>query len=185
LNDENRQAFLEYTQLVDPPLAYGKLLFETDSSAVVSSAVESQNSALADKVFVAAVASAGTHPDLVEGAYQLDKFPQMVSNHVATFLRYADAIDKLLESLANSCLPAAVMFGVVRFMLSVAVKNLNLFTAVKEQFEDFNTRLRRLDIYLSICNPSEAVKTMLGRVMIDILRFCGLATKYLMSEKLT
>jgi hypothetical protein len=67
-------------------------------------------------------------------------------------------------------------------MISVAVKNMNLFIAVKTQFEEFNTRLCRLDIYLSIDNPTEAVKSMLARVMTDILLFCGLATKYFRSK---
>jgi hypothetical protein len=139
-----------------------------------------ETSPIADNEFLTAVASAGTHPDLLRTTNSIKPYIT-VKNNVATFLRYADALDKPLESIGNICFPAAFGFGAVRYMLDVAAKNIKLFIAVNDQFEDFNSRLRRLDVYLKMPNVTDAVKWMLSRVMIDIVRFCGLATKYLKS----
>lgn len=186
------QALSEYIRLVEPPPAYEQLLFGARSSAnVVALAVASQprkpakrtSSTDAEKLFLAAVAAAGTHPNLVEGLSSLpgDKASHTLGSYMATFLRYADTIDKLLESLSNTSFPSAVLFAALRFMLSVAVQNMNLFNAIQTQFREFDARLRRIDVYLGIENPTGAVKSMLAQVLIDIIRFCGLATKYFKS----
>ena len=193
-SDAWSQAVSDYVRLVDLPASYQKQFSRAQSASdIVSIAIRSQQakpikndfSAVAETVFIATVVSAGTHTTLIKDPPQLspDMIPLTVNNQVATFLRYADAIDKAFESMANICMPAAFLFGAVRYMLAVAVKNIKLFLAIKEQFEDFNTRLLRLDIYLTIENPSEAIKSMLARVRINIIRFCGLATKYLKSRE--
>jgi hypothetical protein len=191
-------AVSEYLDVADPPPAYENLILGAQSSKeVVGLALnesrkptESRHSTspsdAADEVFLAAVLSAGTHPDLFVGtpfpaSY---KSPLVVSNFASTFLRYADSFDKALESLSNTCSPAAVLFAAMRFFISVAVKELNLFMTLKTQFEDFNIRLRRLDIYRKLDSPTEGTKLMFGKVTIDILRFTGLATKYLKSKVL-
>lgn len=188
------QAVSEYRENVDVPPSYEEALNARSSAEVVSCAIASHRSghvipgsslsAMAEDVFIAAVAVAKTHPDLVQTVPLMDpdKIPPIVSNYMATFLRYAESIDKICESLSNTGLPAAVLFAAIRFMISIGVKNMNLFNSVKEKLEDFTTRLRRLDVYLAMENPTEAIKSMLARVMIDIIRFCGLTTKYLKSQ---
>ena len=59
---------------------------------------------------------------------------------------------------------------------------MNLFIAIQTQFDEVDYRLQRMDVYLGMDNPTWAVKSMLAKVMIDIIRFCGLATKYLKSN---
>jgi hypothetical protein len=188
------QAVSEYRENVDLPPPYEEAFKARSSAEVVSCALASHQSghvmpgsnlsAMAEDVFIAAVAIAETHPDLVQTVPLLgpDKIPPIVRNHMATFLRYAESIDKLCESLSNMAFPAAVLFAAIRVMISIGVKNMNLFNSVKAKLEDFTTRLRRLDIYLAMENPTEAIKLMLSRVMIDIIRFCGLVTKYLKSQ---
>jgi hypothetical protein len=182
-----QQVVTEYFRLVELPPADQKLLLGAKSATeVVVRVIEAERSRPsklspgADNEFITAVASAGTHPDLLMTT-NLRKPSILVQNHIAIFLRYTDALDKSLESFGNVCFPAALVFGAVRFMLDVAAKNIKLFIAVNEQLEEFNTRLRRLDVYLALQNPTDAVKWMLARVMMDIVRFCGLATKYLKS----
>ena len=185
--DEWKRAVSENVKLMGPPPSYESCILEARSASDV--VVQSVDAKLAtphsritpDQLFLAAVASAQTHPDLIE-AIELSadhEIPPIVGTHVATFLRYVDAIDKSLESLANLGFPAAILFASIRFMLVFAVKEMNLFIAMQSQFEQVSLRLQRLDIYLAMKSPSEAVKSMLRKVMIDILRFCSLATMYL------
>jgi hypothetical protein len=184
-----QQVVSEYFGLVSLPPADQKLILGAKSAAeVVRRVIEAQqtrssklSSPVAGNDFITTVASAGTHPDLITRTTSLKPSSLAVKNHVATFLRYVDALDKPLESMGNICFPAAFVFGAIRYMLDVAAKNIKLFLAVNDQFEDFNTRLGRLDIYLALQNPTDAIKLMLSRVMINIVRFCGLATKYLKS----
>lgn len=179
-----QQVVTEYFNLVELPSTDQKLLLGAQSAGeVVQRVMEAQRSRSSrlspggDNEFIAAVASAGTHPDLITTNSR--KPASRGHNHVATFLRYADALDKSLESFGNVCFPAALVFGAVRYMLDIAARNMKLFLAVNDQLDEFNNRLRRLDVYLALQNPTDAVKWMLARVMIDIVRFCGLATKYL------
>jgi hypothetical protein len=188
------QAVSEYRENADLPPLYEEALEARGSAEVVSRAIASHKlghdisrpnlSAVAEDFFFAAVAAAETHPDLIRTVPLLgpDKIPPIVSNHMATFLRYAESIDKVFESLSNTCFPAAIVFAAVRFMISIGVRNIKFFNSVKAKLEDFTTRLRRLDIYLTMENPTEAIKLMLSRVMINMIRFCGLATKYLKSQ---
>ena len=83
--------------------------------------------------------------------------------------------------MGNTTFASAFVFGAIRYMLDVAVKNMRLLIAIKEKFEDISFRLRRLDVYLNMKEPTEAVTLMCVRSLVDILRFCGLATKYLQS----
>jgi hypothetical protein len=112
---------------------------------------------------------------------QPDKTPAVVSYDIAMLLRYADSVDKFLDSIGNTTFAAAFVFGAIRYLLDVAVKNINLLIQIKGKFEDINSRLRRLDVYLTLKEPTEAVKSMCIRALVNILRFCGLATKYLRS----
>jgi hypothetical protein len=70
-SNEGGRALSEYIKLVEPPPFYQKFLLEANSSTdVVSSAIDSKqhslsSTALADEIFLAAVANAGTHPGLV------------------------------------------------------------------------------------------------------------------------
>src|SRR5438046_7809422 len=107
--DEWKRAVLENVRMMGPPPSYESCILEARSAREV--VIQSVDAKLAtshsritpDQLFLAAVASAQTHPDLVE-AIELsadDEIPPIVGTHVATFLRYVDAIDKSLESLAN------------------------------------------------------------------------------------
>jgi hypothetical protein len=178
-------AVLKHKEIVSAPPSYEKSLQVQSSKDVIALSKEAQKvgptaQKAAEELFLKAVAIAQTHPELVTiTSSSINDVPPIISNQVATFLRYAQAIDKSLESLANTCYPAAVLFASVRFMLSLAVTEIALFNAVKEQFEEVNRRLQRLDVYLKMKNPNDAVRVMLRKVMIDILRFCSLSTKYL------
>jgi hypothetical protein len=186
-----KQAIEEYFSLVDISSDEKRTLLEAKSAAeVVSKVLRSQayrakrgTDVVANQLFIAAVASAGTHDQLILELEVLrnDKVPKVVSHHVATFLRYAGALDVLLGSLTNTSFPSVFVFGAVRVLLAVVVKDLKLLIDIKDQFEDFIIRLNRLDMYLSLKEPTEAVKMMCVRVLVDILRFCGLATMYFKS----
>ena len=158
------------------------------SREVVTESVEAQRKAqqlsrdqtVADELFLTAICISRTHPDIVESIPGGNPMTTALDD-VATFLRYAEAIDKALESLANTGFAAAVVFGCVRFMLSLAAKEMKLFMAIKTQFQEMNHRLRRIDLYLRSTRRTEAVTFMLCKVMADMIRFSGLATKYLKS----
>lgn len=187
LVDEWKRAVSENVRMMSPPPSYESAILEAESSSeVVAQCVRAKSTGrrshvTPEQLFLAAVASARTHPDLVKSIPLTgdDEIPPIVNRHVATFLRYADSIDKALDSFTNVGFPAAVLFGAIRFMISFAVKDMNLFIAMQSQFEQVSLRLHRLDIYLAMESPTEAVKLMLRKVMIHILRFCSLATVYL------
>ena len=177
----------ENVRALGQPPSYEQALLECrNAKDVIATSIKAQTAehhspSKADQLFLVAVAIAQTHPELVDGVplSRSEKIPHIVINHVSTFLRYADAIDKSLECLANICFPAAVLFASVRFMLSIAVKDMNIFISMEAQFEEVNRRLCRLDVYLKIERPTEAIKSMLRKVMVDIMRFCTLASIYL------
>lgn len=177
----------ENVRALGQPPSYEQALLESRTPKdVIATSIKAQtaeNRSLSnpEQLFLAAVAIANTHPELVDviPPSPSEKIPRIVTSHVATFLRYADAIDKSLECLANTCFPAAVLFASVRFMLSIAVTDMNIFIAMEAQFEEVNQRLCRLDVYLKIERPTEAIKSMLRKVMVDIMRFCTLASVYL------
>jgi hypothetical protein len=168
-------------------LAYPKTASEVVTLAVqpltLSSRKREKSAAFAQKLFIAAVASGGTHNELVQHVDLLANHKPMsiVTDQIAMFLRYADAVDKFLDSLGNTTFAGAFVFGAVRYLLDVAVNNFKLFIAIKTNLEDISSRLRRLDNYLMLREPTEAVTMMCIRVLVDILRFCGLATEYLRS----
>ena len=188
------EAVSEYINTVELSKKDREWLTQANSSSdVVAFAVQTQIAAnptgsekYSQKMFLAAVLSAGTHNEIVS------KVPvpkggsiSAVANHVATFLRYASAIDVFLDSLGNTTFASPFVFGAVRVMLDVAVKNIKLLLAIREKFADFELRLRRLDVYLALKEPSEAIKLMTVRVLVNTLRFCGLATRYFSSMILT
>jgi hypothetical protein len=192
LTDSLSDAVAECIRLVEPPPTYERVILQARSSReIVSMAVNSTKHEqdhlhnVADRIFLSAVLASGTHPDLVNSISLADAHQVTpIKDAVGTFLRYADAIDNCLESFANTCFPAAVLFACIRFMISVAVKEMKLFRDVKSQFDEINLRLRRLDTYLGLSKPTAAIQTMLCKVMADNIRFCGLATKYLKSNYL-
>jgi hypothetical protein len=184
------QAISEYIALLKLSPEEKKALLEARTTTqVVTSAIQTQSSKrlwksskpCPHKIFIAAVVSARTHEDFVKGINILkpDKVPQVVSTHIATFLRYADAFDAFLDAMGNTTFASPFIFGAIRYMLIVAVKNVNLLNAVKGQFEDINLRLHRLNVYLTtVKDTTESVRLMCIRALVNILRFCGLATKY-------
>lgn len=188
------QAVSEYFALLKLSPNDAKVLVDAKSAAdVVTFAIQAltpsaramvKSEAFAEKMFIAAVASAGTHDEFInrmEFIKQPDKTSAVVSYDIAMLLRYADSVDKFLDSIGNTTFAAAFVFGAIRYLLDVAVKNINLLIQIKGKFEDINSRLRRLDVYLTLKEPTEAVKSMCIRALVNILRFCGLATKYLRS----
>lgn len=187
-----KQAVSEYLELVQLSKPDAEWLARIKaSSKVVSNVIEAQNAEKVDqsgnfsqKMFIAAVISAGTHHELVGNIEILkgERVPTIVSNQVATFLRYSSAIDAFLEAMGNTTFASAFVFGAVRFMLAVAAKNLKLLTAIHEKFVEVDERLRRLDVYLCLSEPSEAVRLMCIRVLVNVLRFYGLATRYFSSK---
>src|SRR5271155_4483119 len=134
------------------------------STEVVAETVKAQERAqqplvphherVANEMFLSAIRLAQTHPEMVATLpVGLVREPEKsILDEVATFLRYADSIDKSLECLSNTCFPAAILFACVRFMLSLAVKEMKLFMDVKAQLLEINHRLRRLDLYLADTN---------------------------------
>jgi len=135
----------------------------------------------AERLFLEAVAASQTHPALIRAIIPRiqSHSPPIIGQHIALLLRYAESIDKVLDSLGNTCFPAAIVFSVIRFMMSYVIKEYRLFISMEKQFQEVSMRLRRLDVYLVMNNPTEAVKSMLSRVRIDILRFTVLATVFL------
>jgi hypothetical protein len=149
--------------------------------SVVSDAVDVRNSKKPDE-FVAAVSSAGTHDDLVQKSHSSrDQVPGVITNEVATLLRYSEGIDKFLDSLVNTCFAGAFVFGVVRLLLAVSVQDVKLLIAVKEKIGELNVRLCRMKIYLTLHHPSLSIMSMCVQVLGNVLRFCGLTTKFLKS----
>jgi len=187
-----KQAVAEYLEIAQLSKSDAEWLAQTKASTeVVSIAVQAQKMDKTDrsvkfsqKMFIAAVISAGTHTELVDKVEVLKggHVPAVVSNQVATFLRYATAIDAFLDAMGNITFASAFVFGAIRYMLIIAVKNMKLLIAIREKFNDIEIRLRRLDAYLTLKQPSEAVRLMCVRVLVNILRFCGLATKYFRSS---
>ena len=180
--DEWNRIVSENAKMVGPP-PYDSAISEARNTRDIvkrSLAAQQTSRSTPEQLFLAAVAHAQTHPDLasVESSAYL-KVPRVVSSHVAIILRYAEAIDKSLESLGNVAFPAAVLFAFVRFMMWCAIKDINLLIAMESQFEQVSLRLQRLDVYLALESPNEATKSMLRKVMIDILRFCSLSIVYL------
>jgi hypothetical protein len=188
------QAVSEYPALLKLSPNDAKALVDAKTAAdVVTFAIQAltpsaramvKSEAFTEKMFIAAVASAGTHDEFISRMPEFikqDKTPAVVSYEIATLLRYADSVDKFLDSMGNTTFAVAFVFGAIRYLLDVAVKNINLLIQIKGKFEDINLRLRRLDVYLTLKEPTEAVKSMCVRALVNILRFCGLATKYLRS----
>lgn len=134
------------------------------------------------QMFISAVSSAGTHDEVVGPASSpRDPMPAIVTNEVATLLRYSEAIDKFLDSLGNTTFAGAFVFGAVRLLLAVSIKEVKLLIRVKEKIEELNDRLQRFEIYLRLQSPSQSVTSMCVRALGNVLRFCGLATKFLKS----
>ena len=163
-------------------------------SDVVASTIQVQNIEKAShsgrsshRMFLSAVLSAGTHNEFMEKIEFLkgESVPSVVSNQVATFLRYASAIDAFLDAIGSTTFASAFIFGAIRFMLDIAVKNVKLLIAIHDKFADVDLRLRRLDEYLALKTPSQAVRLMTIRVLVNTLRFCGLATRYFSSATQT
>jgi hypothetical protein len=187
------QAISDYIGLLKLSPEEKKALLEArTTNQVVTSAIQTESKKrlwksskpCPHRIFIAAVVSARTHEDLVKELKILkpNKVPEVVTTQIATFLRYADAFDAFLDALGNTTFASPVIFGAIRYMLIIAVKNVNLLNAVKGQFEDINLRLHRLNIYLTTVNdPTESVRLMCIRALVNILRFCGLATKYFSS----
>jgi hypothetical protein len=173
----------EYFGLTDLQIdEKNSLLRVQRSSEVVIQALESKHSinshTEADKHFVAAVASAGTHPDIVGNVSFLNPPPPIIIDEIATLVRFAHGIDQLLESILQKS-PGAFVFGAVRVMITVAVKNMELLLTLKEQFEKVKIKLHRLDVVLALKNPENAITSKLARALIDVVRFCGQVTKYI------
>ena len=180
-----KQAVSAYFDVVDVSKEDAKLFEAKASEDVVTDALHTdQSPKQSQDLFIYAVKSAGTHAELVQKVKLLGEgdVPTVVSNQIATFLRYATAIDTFLESLGSATLASAFLFGVVRFMLNVAVKNLKLLNEIHEKFVDLDLQLSRLNVYSRLKDPSEAVRLMCIRVLCDTLRFCALATKYFSSN---
>jgi hypothetical protein len=173
----------EYFGLTDLQIdGKNSLLRIQRSSEVVMQALESKHSinsqTEADKYFIAAVASAGTHSDIVGNVSILNPPPLIIIDEIATLLRFAHAINQLLEFILQKS-PGAFVFGAVRVMITVAVKNMESFLTLKEQFEKVEIKLHRLDVVLTLKNPEYAITSKLARVLIDVVRFCGWVTKYI------
>jgi hypothetical protein len=191
-----RQAVSEYLAVAEVSSKEKSWMTQMKTtSSVVSHAIKTANlgtsgfsssESLSQQLFLAAVTSAGTHDvaaTVDQGAIRLkvDDLPPVIGNQVATLLRYADAIDKFLESVGNVTFAGAFVFGAVRVLLTAAVKEITLLSTIKDKFDDLNHRLCRLDVYLALQNPTDAVKNMCIHVLQHILRFCALATKYFKS----
>jgi len=170
-----------------------KLLEAQTTTEVVSLALQSFSRSkkfwksakpLPDTAFLTAVVSARTHEQFIKDVVlpEKDKVPETVGYMVSSLLRHADAFDQFLGSMGNTSFASPFIFGAIRFMLTVAVKNIKLFLATRKQFEEINLRLSRLDIYLkAVKEPTESMRLMCIRALVNILRFCGLATKYFTS----
>ena len=185
-----KQAVSEYFETVQLSKNDTEWLYQLQSSsAVVATAVDRERmestspERYSERMFLSAVAAAGTHNQMLMKVHVLNhgNFHELVSNQVATFLRYASAIDAFLDSMGNTTFASAFVFGAIRFMLDVAVRNIKLVISIRAKFADVEMRLRRLDSYLNLKEPSEGVRLMSIRVLVNTLRFCGLATKYLSS----
>jgi hypothetical protein len=187
-----KQAVSEYFATLELSDKDRDLLTKTKASSdIVASVLETpitheitRAEKFSQKMFLAAVQSAGTHNDLVckVEVLKCGNVPKVVSNQIATFLRYASAVDAFLDAMGNTTLISAFVFGAVRFMLDIAVKNLKLLVAIRDKFVDVDMGLRRLDNYLALKEPTGAVRMMAIRMLVNTLRFCGLATKYFSSN---
>lgn len=155
-----------------------KQLLENGRSAeTVKRAVESNNSTRTEeRLFIAAVASAGTHSDIID--HFSGSVPAIVTGPVAMLLRYSYAMETLLEFKGTGYFPGAFVFGAVRVMTAAAAEHMQLFLDLSGRFEEVDKCLRRLDGNLNELHM-DTVMPCLIRILIDILRFCGHVTKYI------
>lgn len=187
-----RQAVSEYISTVELSkkdsewLSHAKSSSDIVAVAVQTQSTENENASRSErfsqKMFLSAVLSAGTHNEMVKTVEVIGgNVPPVVSNQIATFLRYASSIDAFLNAMGNTTFASAFVFGAIRVMLDIAVNNVKLLVSIGEKFAEVDMRLRRLDVYLALKEPSEAVRLMTLRVLVNTLRFCGIATKYFSS----
>ena len=134
-----------------------------------------------EDIFLAALASAGIHMEAVSSAQILehDNMHSAISDHLAIIIRYANAVGNSLESSSERCGQTAFVFDAVHVMISVAIKNMKLFLTLDEHFEQLRLLLHLLDIYLEIPNRTTSIDLMFAQVIGSLVRFCGLATRYL------
>ena len=171
----------EILRLLNLPPPYQESHFSGHgTSQVVTQSLHAPHSD-AERLFLEAVAASQTHTDLIRAVIPSVQghSPPIISQHIALLLRYSESIDKVFDSLGNTCFPAAIVFAVIRFMMSYVIKEYRLFISMERHFQEVSLRLRRLDVYLVMNTPTEAVKLMLSKVRIDILRFTVLATVFL------
>jgi hypothetical protein len=180
---EWNRAVSDYLQLTDPRIDVQNLLLgRRDPIEIVMQILQSLRSikaTQADQLFIAAVTTAGTHADVLGKTSILTSVPPIVASRLGTLLRYANVIGKLLETVAHGFSPAGFAFGAVWVLATTAVRNMKSFLALSTQFEEVRSRLQRMDKLLTVPYPAEAIISTFGRVMIDIILFCGHATKYI------
>jgi hypothetical protein len=141
----------------------------------------------AQMLFLSAVLAAETHEEALECVSLLITSEERssaaaIKTHIGTILRYADALDRFLESLGNTTFASAFIFGAIRSLFAVMETNLTLRISIEDKFKDISNRLGRLDSYLSVREPSMPIKNMCVQVLANILRFCGLASSYFKSN---
>ena len=170
----------EFFRLVDLPTEERQILFGNRRvSEVVKGSVESSRNWANrnEELSIGAVVAPDTYAGFVEQELP-ESIPTIIKEHVANLLRYAEAVDSLFDPIANGAFSAFV-FGAVRVVISAALKNMDSFLALQEQFEKTNTYLRRLDSVLAVAVPATILPSQWARIMIDMVRFCGHATKFI------
>ena len=188
-----KTAVEEYLELLKLSPEDTKMLREARTTTdVVKSVLESQShwrfwkpaAQLTDAAFLASVISAQTHEDFVKDVVLPGSrdIPEPISRIAGSFLQYAHSFDVLLNTLGSTTCASPFIFGALRIMLRSAVRSLNLFTEVRDQFEKVSQQLLRLDTYLKGREATDVVIWICIRALVDILRFCGLATKYFQSS---
>lgn len=137
----------------------------------------------ADEIFIEAVRSAETHISILNiiSPIRLEHKHSVVANRIAVLLRCADAIDKVLSnSMAGNSFskPSAFIFGAIHTLVVVAMESVKSFRAINERLKKLNHSLQRLDFVWFNEYPTESHLSILVHVLICLVQFCGLATKY-------
>lgn len=169
------EALTEYFSLTDLTVdEQSRFLLVHYSDDVVKEAAK-QSAAPPDAFFIATVGSAGTHMHIV-GDVGFDSVPATFIKTIGRLLYYGKAICDASGLEVPGRSPAGFLFGAVRRMCAAGFKNLQLFLALANRYEELITRLERMDGNLEV---SRNDTTTLTSALVDIIRLCGQVTKFM------
>jgi hypothetical protein len=176
--DQLHQAVTEYFVLTDLPKdEQARFLSIHHSDEIVEEALK-QPGELANAFFIAAIGSAGSHMHIVHDS-DLNSAPLIFVKSIAKLLKYAKAIGDTSQFEEKGYVPVAFVFNAVWTMCAAALKNLEVFIGLTEQFEELLTRLRLKKGDLHPTHQGHTSTTTLISALVEIIIFCGQVTKFM------